>query len=47
MTSTGATFTELARRSKAYAEAPRFWLWATGALALAHAILILTSPTPP
>jgi hypothetical protein len=47
MTSTGATFTELARLSKAYAEAPRFWLWATGALALAHALLILTSPTPP
>jgi hypothetical protein len=48
MTAAGDPFFGLARRSyKACAEAPRFWLWATGALALAHALLILTSPTPP
>ena len=29
------------------ADAPSIWLWATAALALAHALLILTSPTPP
>jgi hypothetical protein len=32
---------------KACADAPRFWLWATAALALAHAALILASPVPP
>jgi hypothetical protein len=48
MTSVRERLISLTRRSyKLCADAPRCWLWATAALALVHALLILTSPTPP